>query len=283
MTKKRSSARGLTYFVAIFNLLAIIAVALYFHKPIIKYTLRAYRWYIHQNPKSRPSPSDFPNYKVHGFDVSHFQPIIDWKNTRALASNGDTIQFQFVFIKATEGSWWEDELFSEHWENAKENHIIRGAYHYFHVNRNPELQAENFIESVKIEPGDLPPVIDIEETKGLPKQEVVMAIKRFVKVIEEKYHVKPILYSNRYFIEDYLLDDFADYRFWIAHYYKDEMDANEIPWSFWQHTDKASLLSYGVKVDANVFRGNMNQLRALLIKEPKTEIRTQPEKPVKKR
>lgn len=264
MASKKSITRRLSYVLLLINLLAIIAATIYFRKSIVKYSLRAYSWYVHQK-SIPPSPFHFPDYEIHGIDISHFQPVIDWHNLQALSSNGDTITFRFVFIKATEGSWWDDELFAEHWDNARKNGIIRGAYHYFHPNRNPELQAENFIESVHLEAGDLPPVIDIEDAQGLEKREVVTAIKRYAKVIEQKYNVKPILYSNRYFIEDYLLDDFTGYTFWIANYYRTEMDA-AIPWQFWQHTDKATLLYTGTKIDANVFRGTESDLQKLLIK-----------------
>ncbi|HEY0262418.1 MAG TPA: GH25 family lysozyme [Chitinophagales bacterium] len=280
MTKIKRKSKGLTYFIWLFNLVALVIILFYFHRPIIKYSFRFYRWYVYRQPlpqSGKVLAVDYPAYKIHGFDISHFQPEIDWKNVRGLAKNGDTIPFKFVFIKATEGTWWEDELFFEHWEKARKNGIIRGAYLYFHANKNPEEQAENFIESVKLVAGDLPPVIDVEETKKMSKKEIVSAIKRCAKVLEDKYHVKPILYSSRYFIEDYLLDDFSDYQFWIAHYYKNEMDATDIPWMFWQHTDKASLLS-GAKIDANVFRGTKYDLQALLLTYPEAE---KPKPPVK--
>ena len=254
--------------------MAIICIALYFHKPIIKYSFRAYRWYARKHNKGKISPADFPmQYEVHGIDVSHYQPDIDWEHLASIATNGDTVRFQFVFIKATEGAWWEDELFAEHWENAKDNHIIRGAYHYFLPNKDAKKQAKNFIESVDLEKGDLPPVIDIEETKGMSKEAIVKAVKDYAIVIEQRYNVKPIIYSNRNFIEDYLAEDFPDYTFWIAHYYEQDLNIDECEWRFWQHTDKASLLSTGAKIDANVFNGNQKELNALLIKDKSPSFR----------
>jgi lysozyme len=92
-------------------------------------------------------------------------------------------------------------------------------------------------------------------------------------VIEQHYNMKPIIYSNRNFIEDYLAEDFPEYTFWIAHYYEQDLNIDECEWKFWQHTDKASLLSTGAKIDANVFKGSIGDLRALLLKDKTPSFR----------
>ncbi len=45
----------------------------------------------------------------------------------------------------------------------KENKIMRGAYHYYRPNENSIEQANLFIKTVKLQKGDLPPVLDIEK------------------------------------------------------------------------------------------------------------------------
>jgi lysozyme len=233
-----------------------------------KYIRRAYRFVTHHYYKTNFKPSDFPGgFEVHGIDVSHFQDVIDWKNLKATTTYGDTIHFDFVYIKATQGLIAEDEMFDENWEDAHDRHIVRGAYHYFLPDRSPEIQAQNFILNVRLKPGDLPPAVDIEEVKGKSKEEIVSALKIFIQKIEEHYGVKPVIYSNLNFIEDYLSDDFGNYSFWISHFYEKEPDVDEnIRWVFWQHSNKADLLGINGNVDADVFNGSRQAFDSLLIK-----------------
>jgi lysozyme len=266
MAKRKKSKYTFTGLVLIFNIIALLLISIYFQKEIVKYSMRFYRWYSSRQAKDNIGASDFPiQYSVHGIDISHYQTAIDWQNLQSISKTGDTIRYQFVFVKATEGTWLEDRLFEEHWENAKKYNKIRGAYHYLHVNRDIQKQANTFIKKVKLERGDLPPVIDIEENKKLPKAKIVKAVKEFSKILEGKYHVKPIIYSNRNFIEDYLADDFKNHPFWVAHYFEKDIKMDEVKWKFWQHSDNASLLVTGEKIDANIFRGNIKDLRKMTL------------------
>jgi lysozyme len=251
----------------IFRLVLLLAVlfVIYENK---KYIRRAYRFITHRYYKNSFKPSDFPDgFEVHGIDVSHFQDVIDWKRLMAVTTYGDTIRFNFVYIKATQGMILEDEMFEENWEDARDQHVVRGAYHYFLPDKNAGLQADNFILNVKLKPGDLPPAVDIEEARGKSKKEIIEGLKTFIQKIEEHYGVKPIIYSNLNFIEDYLSDDFKDYPFWISHFYEDELPADEnIHWLFWQHSNKTDLLGINGNVDADVFNGTYGAFDSLLIK-----------------
>ena len=107
----------------------------------------------------------------------------------------------------------------------------------------------------------------MEETGGKSKAELVKRVKIFIAEIEKHYKVKPILYSNISFIEDYLADDFTNYKFWIAHYYEDELLVEEsIHWLFWQHSDRAGIFGCSAPVDVNVFNGDKNDFRKILLK-----------------
>lgn len=233
-----------------------------------KYFRRAYRYFTHHYIKTNFKPSDFPDgYRIHGIDVSHYQDDIDWNKLHAIDQYGDTIGFRFVFIKATEGLLIEDVLFDEYWDEAADRKLTRGAYHYFLPDRSAKLQAANFISSVKLKAGDLPPVVDVEEMRGKSKDELVKNLKEYLKQLEEHYKVKPIIYSNINFTEDFLMDDFKEYKFWIAHYYRNELATlDSIDCVFWQHTDKADLLGVRGNVDANVFNGTEYEFKKLLIR-----------------
>ena len=258
-----------------------IYAAFYYHKPLTRYgykVYRVYRRYRRKPPQDNFEAIDFPmGYGIHGIDISRYQVDFNWDNLRTRTPEGDTIHFTFVFMKATQGLWAEDPSFAGNWEDAHDKHVFCGAYHYFLPDKDAKKQAENFISSVKLHEGDLPPVIDIEDTRGKSKQEIVTGVKTMAQLLEIKYGTKPIIYSNISFIEDYLSDDFPDYYFWVAHFYEDDLQiSDEIHWLFWQHSDKAMLLGYDQHVDVNVFNGNIIELRNILVQEG-PRIRTNPE------
>lgn len=257
---------------AIFTLLftAVIFTSLYYHKQLTRYYYKIYRLCkrsLHKPHSDSFASIPFPaGYNIHGIDVSHYQEDLNWGHLKSLSTDGDTIPFTFAFIKATEGTWKEDRNFDDNWEDAHEQHIICGAYHYFLADKDARKQAENFTASVKLKAGDLPPVIDIEDTRGMSKQQIVEGVHTMADLLELHYGTKPIIYSNISFIEDYLSDDFTDYYFWVAHYYQDELNiAEEVNWLFWQHSDKAMLFGCDQEVDVNVFNGNMVDFRSILI------------------
>lgn len=265
-SKKKSNFRN---WKTILYILLISASVIYFRNELYRFSYRAFRWYrLLQHPLAkRVGVIDYPyGYSVHGIDVSKWQDEIDWSQCKAKTANDDTLQFQFAFIKATEGLWWEDPLFEDNWKHAKQNKIIRGAYHYFLPRSNPKIQANNFMNNVNMGRGDLPPVVDIEETGGKSKKEIVKQLKIYIKELENRYRIKPIIYSNINFIENYLADDFKSYNFWVAHYYRDELIiADNIKWLFWQHSDKAGMVGCDYHVDVNVFNGSRAELQRILI------------------
>lgn len=250
------------------QLLLVVAVVFIVYQNK-KYFRRAYRYLTHKYYKTNIKASDFPGgFEVHGIDVSHFQDVIDWRKLRAVNTTGDTIEFRFAYIKATQGLLIEDEMFEENWEDAKDHHIVRGAYHYFLPNRDAEFQARNFISSVKLQAGDLPPAVDVEVTCGKSKQEIVSALKSYLLKIEDNYKVKPVIYSNLNFIEDYLADDFRNYPFWISHYNDDELPLEDsLHWVIWQHSKKADLLGINGNVDVDVFNGSGVDFDSLLVRQ----------------
>ncbi len=108
------------------------------------------------------------NYAIHGIDVSKYQDVIDWESVKEM--NVEGVQLQFAFIKATEGNNNEDRYFKRNWRKAKDAGITRGAYHFFIATKSGKTQAENFIKTVDLQPGDLPPVLDVEQSYGVPNK-----------------------------------------------------------------------------------------------------------------
>ncbi|MEG2750009.1 MAG: GH25 family lysozyme, partial [Acinetobacter sp.] len=94
-------------------------------------------------------------YPIKGFDVSHHQGVIDWKKISPQ-------QYQFVYLKATEGGDYQDDQFQNYWMEARERGMHVGAYHFYRLCRDGKIQAQNFIETVPNKSNALPPVIDLE-------------------------------------------------------------------------------------------------------------------------
>src|ERR1019366_10721640 len=69
----------------------------------------------------------------------------------------------FAIIKATQGTSYTDAEFAANWAALKSAGVVWGAYHFFDATVSGVDQANFFLKVVgTIEPGDLPPTLDIE-------------------------------------------------------------------------------------------------------------------------
>ena len=204
-------------------------------------------------------------YEIHGIDISHHQGKIDWQK---LKDHGliDKFPVRFVMIKATEGATRVDENFENNFYQAREYGFTRGAYHFYSVHSSAKPQADFFIRKVKLENGDLPPVLDVEhKPKNQTDEEFKQSILQWLDIVEQHYGVKPIIYTYYKFKTRYLNDPvFDDYPYWIAHYYVDSVEYQG-KWKFWQHTDVGRLPGIKGNVDFNIYNGSMYDLRKMTI------------------
>lgn len=208
---------------------------------------------------------DLPvKYEIHGIDVSRYQHNIDWKAVRAMEDK--QVKIGFAFIKATEGLGRVDNDFRQNWFNAKKALMPRGAYHFFVSSKSGKAQAENFIETVNLAKGDLPPVLDIETANGASAADIQQRAKDWLLMIEKHYQVKPIIYTNVDFYENFLAGKFDDYPLWVAHYYVKDKPRITRKWIIWQHNEKGRVNGIDSFVDFNVFNGDSAAFKKLLTK-----------------
>ncbi len=204
-------------------------------------------------------------YEIHGIDISHHQGRIDWDKLRA---NGmiDKWPVRFVMVKATEGASNIDENFADNFHNAREYGFIRGAYHFWSTRSTGRAQAYHFLSHVRLESGDLPPVLDVEhKAKDQSPDDFKQSVLTWLRIVEKRYGVKPIIYTYYKFKKTYLSDSvFNDYPYWIAHYYVDKVEYKG-KWKFWQHTDCGRLPGINGYVDLNIYNGSYYDLRKLTI------------------
>ena len=194
------------------------------------------------------------DFEVHGIDVSHYQAKINW----------DTIvdqDIRFAFVKATEGATHVDTLYCHNWSEMQRVGLKRGAYHFFRPKTSPVAQAQNFIEQVEMNDGDLPPVLDIEVRDDVSRRRLVDAVRTWLIIVETRYDVKPILYTNIKFYNRYLAGHFNEYPVWIARYNTREPELScGREWDFWQYGNKGLLEGIDGYVDFNVFKGSLLEL-----------------------
>lgn len=213
-------------------------------------------------------------YEIHGIDISHYQEDIDWELLKNQAMI-NKCPVRFVMIKATEGSTGVDERFADNFRNAREYGFIRGAYHFWSNHSRPESQAAHFISRVDLRRGDLPPVLDVEQKpQNVSDEEFIRNVLTWLEIVEDHYGVKPIIYTYPKFKKKYLSDEaFDDYPYWIAHYYRTEIDYNG-EWRFWQYTDLGKLPGIEGYVDFDIYKGSFYDLRMFTIggqQQPDTE------------
>ena len=203
-------------------------------------------------------------YEIHGIDISHYQGTIDWDALRDGMIEGCPLRF--VVIKATEGSSRLDRNFKDNFAQAREYGYIRGAYHFWSNRSSAKAQAYFFLDKVRLRDGDLPPVLDVEYAPADKSiEEFQQDILTWLHVVEDKYHVKPIIYTYYKFKEKYLgAPVFDDYPYWIAHYYVDKVEYKGA-WKFWQHTDAGKLPGIKGDVDFNIYNGSYYDLKKLTI------------------
>ncbi|MGO3805358.1 MAG: GH25 family lysozyme [Sphingobacterium sp.] len=199
---------------------------------------------------------------IYGIDVSQYQGQINWIDLNTIH---DEIPLDFVFIRATMGEKAVDTRFGENWEAAQSRAKLRGAYHYFRPNENSVRQAQNFIGSVQLRSGDLPPVIDIEERpKKQSMDSLKVGLRRWLELVESHYGIKPIVYSGDSYFTDFLQKEFSDYILWIANY-NFWVEKPKKHWNFWQFSERGFVRGIKGPVDLNLFKGDMERLEELAI------------------
>lgn len=200
---------------------------------------------------------------VFGLDLSHWNG--NWDANKARAAG-----VAFVFVKASQ-ALWTDSFFIKHWHQARRAGILRSAYHYLDYTKPPRQQANYFADLLDANPGELPPVVDYEQT---PDSKTTISPLNYLREFVEQLRARsydPIIYTSPAFWKSYGSTDayWAHYPLWIAHYTTQAKPSVLAPWkhwTFWQFTAKGDGTKYGTdsfNVDLNRFNGTLEQLQAM--------------------
>lgn len=205
-----------------------------------------------------PAPIDTAG-RARGIDVSGYLPVIDWP---AVAGSG----VSFAFIKCTEATAFRDRSFAQHWPAAKRAQLLRGAYHFFRPKLDPVLQAEHFLSFLN-DPGELPPVLDVEVTDGVPSTKLLAGVRSWVSVVSARLG-RPLIYTSPGFWSSLPSSEeiAAITDLWLGAW------TTKVPnglagwpkWTFWQHTNRGQVAGINAPsgLDTDYFNGSLAELRA---------------------
>lgn len=158
----------------------------------------------------------------------------------------------------------KDKQFNRNWRETKKRGYLRGAYHYYRPNEKSTDQFQNFSTKVMLDEGDLPPVLDVEEIGRYGSDNLRKGVLNWLKLAEQHYGVKPILYTGRTFYDTHLKGHVDDYPLWIASYTSKEPLAH-VNWDFHQFTEKVKVTGIRTTVDGNDFRGTLVDLKKFCV------------------
>jgi lysozyme len=105
----------------------------------------------------------------------------------------------------------------------------------------------------------------VEEIFGTQPELLRQRVSEWLILVERKYKVKPIIYTNIDFYNRYLKGFFDDYPLWVAHYLQPHKPRIKRDWIFWQHSESGRVNGISAKVDFNVFNGDSTEFRSLLV------------------
>lgn len=229
----------------------------------------------------------YTSERIYGIDISRYQhghgrkkyPIL-WNRVRItyLGSRNQknamgTVDYPvaFVFIKSTESTNIRNPFYAQDYIKARQQGIPIGAYHFFSCRVAGSDQARHFLMNTLFRKGDLPPVLDLEpshsQIAAMGGSKALFAnVRAWLQTVERRTHVKPILYVNQMFVNQYLPeapDLKRDYQVWIARYGEYKPD---VKLALWQLTPNGRVVGIHGEVDINVFNGYHTQWEEFLSK-----------------
>lgn len=217
-------------------------------------------------------PAAAANDDLAGIDVSHWQGDIGWA---AMVNSGEV---DFVIAKATEGRVYQDDEYARNKAKAQEFGVPFTAYHFASPDKTANdatIEANNFVDTANLSPGNLRPVLDLEKTGGLGVKKLRTWVKAWLAQVEFRIGAKPIIYTSPSFWHDKMGGSrwFANngYALWVAHWHvtKPRVPAQNWAghgWAIWQYDNCGHVAGIDGCVDLD--RLNGSDIDALRIPGP---------------
>jgi GH25 family lysozyme M1 (1,4-beta-N-acetylmuramidase) len=195
-----------------------------------------------------------------GIDVSEYQRRIDW-------SAVGTGRIRFAFLRATLGNRHLDRWYRRNVAGATRHGIVVGAYHYAKpgpARWDARAEARHFLRVARNAPGDLLPVLDVEESGGLGEARLRSWVRGWLRHVEDRTGLRPMIYSSSSFWRDRMGNTtwFArrGHPHWVAHWHARRPD---VParrwagrgWTVWQWSASGRVRGIRGPVDLDRFDG----------------------------
>ncbi|GFP54440.1 hypothetical protein ACSS6W_002235 [Trichoderma asperelloides] len=210
--------------------------------------------------------SSIASASVQGFDISHYQPTVNFKQAY---SDGA----RFVIIKATEGTTYIDPSFSDHYTQATQAGFIRGGYHFAQpASSSGAAQANYFLKHGGGWSSDgitLPGMLDLEYAPsgdscyGLSTSAMVSWINDFITTYHAATTQYPLIYTSTSWWQLCTGNNgsFGNKSPLVVARYASSVGTLPNGWSYytiWQNSDSAP---WGG--DSDVFNGDLSQLQKI--------------------
>jgi len=200
-----------------------------------------------------------------GFDLSAGDGKVDFIKAKAAG-------ISFMYTKASQQT--VDPTYYRNMEGAKAVGILRGSFHYMDFAISDKANSDLFINTIKADPGELPPVIDYEQHPalyGLTKDQAQGRLWNVVTSVQLVLGVWPGIYTGYYLWNDEAGSTslgWGKLPFWLAWWANESIIKTPSPWTswkFWQYTASGNGPTYGVEalgLDLDWYNGTLDELRA---------------------
>ena len=205
---------------------------------------------------------------IQGIDVSGWQASVNWTAQFNLGS-------RFAYVKATEGTFFNNKLFGEQYSGARNSGMIRGAYHFATPSTaSGAEQARFFVANGGGWSADgmtLPPLLDVEYNPypslgnscyNMSQSQMVNWIREFSNTMKSLTGRAPAIYTTANWWNTCTGNNtgFSDHALHLARYATSPgtMPAGWKTYSIWQYSDTGPFVG-----DSNVWNGSYEQLKAL--------------------
>ena len=191
--------------------------------------------------------------RLNGIDVSSWQP----------ANIGDLVSYDFMIVKATQGTWYTNPNFSQQANSAFWSGKKLGVYHFAEYGTSPQAEAQFFVSHVQGYLGNAILILDYEAESLNNGREWVRAFMREVKRLTG---ITCGLYCSTSYINAQNLSGLCkeegallwNANYWFSYqpfYAYDQNITPGVPCEIYQYTSSGRLPGYDGNLDLNVFYG----------------------------
>lgn len=206
------------------------------------------------------------NGKMDGFDVAVYQKNLDITNTPG----------GFVFVKATQGTWYQSPTFVSQYKAAVDSGKLVGIYHYSEGSDYVK-EVDFYLSVVGDRLGNAVLALDEEGTSNpiFGTSKMVSYVTNWMREVYKRTGIKPILYMSKSVFRSYDWSALKNegYKIWVAQYasndttgYQSEPWTDDKGWGAFDISDVA-IYQYSSKGRIGNYNANLDLDKAFVDKD----------------